>query len=267
MTATTNVGTYSGANTCTGAVDPNYNISYVAGDATVAKAALTIIASSTSAPYGTNLTVTASYSPAPVAGTLTIPPTCSSTVTATTGVGTYSGANTCSGAVDADYTITYVSGAATVTPASVTITASSTTTPYGTVPTVNASIRLPRSVALATPPTCLSTVTATTGVGTYPGANTCSGAADPNYDISYVTGDATVTKAGFTITASSTSSTFGTVPTVTASYSPSGDAGFAHHATYVFFRGDDDHQRRHLPGRKHLHGCGGPQLRDQLRRG
>ena len=226
VTATTNVGTYSGANTCTGAVDPNYNISYVAGDATVAKAALTIIASSTSAPYGTNLTVTASYSPAPVAGTLTIPPTCSSTVTATTGVGTYSGANTCSGAVDADYTITYVSGAATVTPASVTITASSTTTPYGTVPTVNAEYSPPAvGGSLATPPTCLSTVTATTGVGTYPGANTCSGAADPNYDISYVTGDATVTKAGFTITASSTSSTFGTVPTVTASYSPSGDAG------------------------------------------
>ncbi len=226
VTSTTGVGTYAGANTCSGAVDPNYDITYVAGDATITKAGLTITASTTSSVYGTTPTVTASFSPPPGAGTLTTPPTCSSTVTSTTGVGTYTRANTCSGAVDGDYAITYVSGDATVTRAPVTITASSTSTPYGTIPTVTASYSPSADAGLlTTPPTCSSTVTATTGVGTYTGANTCSGAADPNYDISYVAGDATVTKAGFTITASSTSTPYGTAPNVTPSYSPPSEAG------------------------------------------
>ncbi|MGO8721641.1 MAG: MBG domain-containing protein, partial [Acidimicrobiales bacterium] len=175
MTSTTGVGTYAGANTCSGAVDPNYDITYVAGDATITKAGLTITASTTSSVYGTTPTVTASFSPPPGAGTLTTPPTCSSTVTSTTGVGTYTRANTCSGAVDGDYAITYVSGDATVTRAPVTITASSTSTPYGTIPTVTASYSPSADAGLlTTPPTCSSTVTATTGVGTYTGANTCS---------------------------------------------------------------------------------------------
>ena len=99
-------------------MDPNYEINYVAGDATVTKAALTITASTTSSVYGTVPTVTASYSPPVVAGTLTTPANCLSTVTVNTGVGSYSGANTCSGAVDADYAISYATGDATVTKAS-----------------------------------------------------------------------------------------------------------------------------------------------------
>ena len=118
--------------------------------------------------------------PWPSATWLTTQPTCSTTVTGSTGVGTYTGANTCSGAVDPNYAITYVAADATVTQAPVTITASSTSTPYGRVPTVDPTYSPSADAGLlATPPTCSSTVTATTSVGTYPGANTCSGAADP----------------------------------------------------------------------------------------
>jgi hypothetical protein len=45
-------------------------------------------------------------------------------------------------------------------------------------------------------PTCTTTVTVTTAVGTYPGANTCSGGSATNYTFQYVAGDATVTSAG-----------------------------------------------------------------------
>ncbi len=223
VSATSAVGTYSGANACYGAVDPYYAITYIAGDAAVNAAPLTITASSTSTTYGTVPTVTPSYSGfvnGEGAGSLTTSPTCSSTVTATSDVGPYPGANTCSGAVDSNYDITYVAGDATVTKAGLTITASSTSTTYGTAPTV-APIYMPSDDAgsVTTAPTCVSAVTPTTTVGTHDGANTCSGAVDPDYDITYVAGDATVTKAGLTITASSTSSVYGTVPNVTPSYS------------------------------------------------
>jgi hypothetical protein len=53
--------------------------------------------------------------PSPVGpGSLGTLPTCSSTVTATTAVGTYAGANTCTGGVATNYSFSYVAGAATV---------------------------------------------------------------------------------------------------------------------------------------------------------
>jgi len=115
---TTPAGTDTGANTCAGAVDPNYNFTYVAGNVTVGKASLTITASSTSMTYGgTPPAVTPGYSA--FAGTdtvasLTTAPTCVTTATSSTLAGTDTGANTCSGAVDANYTFTYVAGNVTV---------------------------------------------------------------------------------------------------------------------------------------------------------
>jgi hypothetical protein len=93
-----------------------------------------------------------------------------------------------------------LAGDETVNPAVLTVTASSTSTSYGTVPTVTAiysGFQNGDGVgALTTLPSCSSTVTATTAMGTYPGANTCSGAAATSYSFSYVPGDATVTTAG-----------------------------------------------------------------------
>jgi len=57
----------------------------------------------------------------------------SMTAPATNHVGVYSGAIVASGAMDADYTITYVLGNLTVTPATLTITANDQTMIYGGV--------------------------------------------------------------------------------------------------------------------------------------
>ena len=146
-------------------------------------------------------------------------------VTATTPVagGPYS--TSCSGAVDSNYTIIYVNGVLTLNAAPLTITASPTSTTYGTAPAVTASysgfVNTDSSSNLTTQPTCVSTVLATSPVSgsPYTGANTCSGAVDSNYTISYVAGTATVGKAALTITASSAPMTYGgTVPTITPSY-------------------------------------------------
>jgi hypothetical protein len=174
---------------------------------TVHPAPLGITASNGTMTYGgTPPAVTATYSGfvnGDTAASLTTQPTCSTTATSATPVGTDSGADTCTGAVDPNYIISYTSGNAVVTKAPLTITASNTSTAYGTVPTVTASysgfVNGQTNTVLTTQPTCSSTVTATTAVGTSTGANTCSGAAAANYSFTYVAGNATVVKANQTI--------------------------------------------------------------------
>jgi lipopolysaccharide export system protein LptA len=228
-TSSTPVGTDTGANTCSGAVDGNYNFTYVPGNVTVGKASLTITASSGTMTYGgTPPAVTASYSAfagSDTVNSLTTAPTCTTTASSSTPAGTDTGANTCSGAVDPNYSFTYVPGNVTVGKASLTITASSTSMTYGgTPPAVSASYSAFAGSdtvnSLTTAPTCTTTATSSTPAGTDTGANTCSGAVDPNYSFTYVPGNVTVGKASLTITASSTSMTYGgTPPAVTASYS------------------------------------------------
>ena len=136
--------------------------------------------------------VTASYSGfvnGDTATSLTTKPTCSTTVTSSSPVGSY--ATSCSGAVDANYDITYVAGTVAIDPANLTITASSATVTYGNAaPTITATysgfVNGDTSTSLTTKPTCTTAVTATSTVGSY--ASTCSGAADGNYTINYVLG-------------------------------------------------------------------------------
>ena len=61
--------------------------------------------------------------------------------------------------------------------------------------------------SLTSPPACSTTATSSSPVGTYP--SSCSGAADPNYTISYVSGTVQVTTAPLVIAASSPSMTYG----------------------------------------------------------
>src|SRR5664280_2061802 len=72
------------------------------------------------------------------AASLTTPPTCSTAAVLGSPVGTYT--STCSGAVDANYTISYATGLTTVGPVALLITASSDPMTYGgSVPTISAS--------------------------------------------------------------------------------------------------------------------------------
>ncbi|TMG59359.1 MAG: hypothetical protein E6H83_08805 [Chloroflexi bacterium] len=129
--------------TVSGAFDTDYTISYVAGTLTVTPVGLTITADNKTKAYGAAPVLTASYSgfvngEAP--GSLTTLPTLSTTATASSHVSGSPYAITAAGAVDADYTISYVTGALTVTPVGLTITADSKNKAYGAaLPALTAS--------------------------------------------------------------------------------------------------------------------------------
>jgi hypothetical protein len=187
------VGPYT--TSCSGASATNYAISYVPGTVTVTPMPLMITASSSTVTYGTTPTVTASYT-LPVGGSsLSGAPTCSTTGTSASPVGSYS--STCTGAVGTNYTISYVPGTVMVTQAltPLTVTASSSTFPQGTTPpkvTYTVAGFVGSNKTLTTPPTCSTTASAGSSPGIYP--TTCSGASDTNYSgINYVPGTDTVT--------------------------------------------------------------------------
>src|SRR6185295_15916825 len=165
-------------------------------------AALTITASDKTRTYGAaNPALTVSYSGfvnGDTPGSLTTPPTVTTTATASSGVGTY--AITASGAVssNANYTINYVSGTLTVTPAVLTVTATNKTRTYGAPsPTFTASfagfVNGDTAASLGGTLVVNTTATASSPVGTY--AITPSGLTSSNYTISYVNGTLTVTAA------------------------------------------------------------------------
>jgi FtsP/CotA-like multicopper oxidase with cupredoxin domain len=228
VSATTPVGKYP--TICSGAVDPNYTISYVNGTITVNTGQLMITAPTFTMTYGgpvqspltPTYTVNGVVTIPPITG-LTTPPVCNTSVTIKSPVGTYPGAIVCSGAVDPSFSITYTAGNVTVTPAALTITAPSPTMTYGgplpaLTPTYATFVAGDTAANLTTQPTCTTMATVSSPVGAYP--VTCTGAVDPNYAISYVAGTLTVTSAPLTITAGGGTMVYGgTVPTITPSYS------------------------------------------------
>ncbi len=214
-TSSSSVGTYG--TSCTGASDPNYSISYTAGQMIVGAAPLVVTASSLSTTYGSAPTaVTPSYSgflDGDTSASLTTQPTCVTGASALSPVGTYD--TSCSGASDPNYAITYVDGSVTVAPAPVVITASSAYTVYGSaVPAVTPAVSGLQNgegaSVLGAGLQCTTSANASSPVGTYP--TSCSGASDPNYAITYVDGAVSVTPAALTITASSGSMTYGANP-------------------------------------------------------
>jgi Pro-kumamolisin, activation domain/MBG domain (YGX type) len=188
------------ASTCTGAVDPNYSFSYVAGSVAVTPVALTITAQNMSVPYGTTPTITPSYSgfvPGDSASSLTTQPTCSTPDTGSSAVAGSPYQSSCSGAVDPNYTITYVGGSVTVTTATLTITAQSVSVPFGSTPAVSPQysgfVAGDTASSLNPQPTCTTTATNTSSVTGSPYPASCSGASDPNYTIRNVAGSVIVT--------------------------------------------------------------------------
>jgi filamentous hemagglutinin family protein len=130
--ASSNVGSY--AITASGALDPNYTIAYVGGTLTVNPASLTVTANNASKTYGAaNPILGVSYSAfanGDTAASLTTQAAANTTAPASSNVGSY--AITASGALDPNYTIAYVSGALTVNPASLMVTANAKSKVFGT---------------------------------------------------------------------------------------------------------------------------------------
>src|SRR6202035_1328570 len=120
------------------------------------------------------------------AASLTTQPTLTTTATASSHVSGSPYSITASGAVDSDYSISYVAGSLTVTAASLTITANNQTKVYGAaLPTLTASysgfVNGDTSSSLLTQPTLLTTATSASHVSGSPYAITAFGAVDSDY--------------------------------------------------------------------------------------
>jgi len=217
--------------TCGGAVDPNYAFTYRPGTLTVGVAPLSVTASSPSMTYGQPVPSIAPIYAGLVNGDSApqTPPSCGATANDGSGVGAYP--TSCTGASDANYSISYHAGSMSVGPAPLTITPVSVSVGYGkklsqlawTADFVGGD----SAASLTKQPGCATTVKTTpTGAvsspaGTYP--ITCGGAVDPNYSISFASGRVQVTLATLAISYIGASSfTNGNKATLSAHLSESG---------------------------------------------
>ena len=221
-TSASPVGTYP--ITAGGAVDSNYRFNYVAGAMTVGPVVLTVTANSDSMTYGgvvPPLSVRYSgFVNEDNASKLTTQDTVTTTATSASGVGSYP--ITASGVADSNYTINYVGGTMTVSPAALVVTANNESMSYGgTVPALTVSysgfVNWDSASKLTTQATATTTATSDSALGTYP--ITAAGAADSNYTISYVPGTLTVGPATLTVTASNDTMRYGApLPTLPVTY-------------------------------------------------
>src|ERR671935_1719374 len=165
---------------------PYTTFSHFAGSWQVTKAPLSVTADNASKVYGqANPAFTVSYSgfvngdgPSSLGGTLSF----ATAATAASHVGSYP--VTPSGLTSNDYDISFHAGTLSVTPAPLTITASSGSSVYGSAPgPVTASYSgFPNgdtASSLTTQPTCPTTATAQSHVGGY--TTSCAGAASNDY--------------------------------------------------------------------------------------
>ena len=143
--------------------------------------------------YGTALSATQLDATSPIAGTFVYSPVAGTVL----GVGVTTLAVTFTPTDTTDYVAVTTSVSLTVNPAPLKITASSTKMTHGAKPpTVKAIytgfVNGNSASSLSTKPTCVTKATKATKVGTDKGANTCSGAVDPDYSITYFAGNVTV---------------------------------------------------------------------------
>ena len=223
VTSTTAVGVY--ASTCSGAADGNYEVSYVDGAVTVTTAPVTVTASSGSFSYGsTPPVVTASVTGLQNGETLAVLGSglsCSTTATSVTAVASYP--SDCSGATNADYSVTYVSGVIDEVAAPLVVAASSGSMTYGgtpvtITPTYSGFVNGEGPGVLNTAPVCTTAATANSPVGSY--GSSCSGASDPDYAVTYVPGTVVVGASSLVVSASSSTEVYGSTPAaVTPTYS------------------------------------------------
>ena len=217
------VGTYPIS--LSGGTSPNYTANYLNGTLTVTPATLQITADSKSKTYGAALpllTYTATgFVNGDTAGSLTTPPTLTTTASAASAVGTY--LISVSGGTSPNYTANYVNGTLTVTPATLQITADTKSKTYGAaLPlltyTATGFVNGDTAATLTIPPTLTTTASAASAVGTYP--ISVSGGTSPNYAVHFVAGSLTVTPATLQITADNKSKVYGTtLPPLTATVS------------------------------------------------
>ncbi len=213
--------------TASGAVDPNYNLTYHPGTMTIGKAALTVTADNKSMPLGgpvPPLTITyTGFVNGDNASNLTPAPMAMTTANANSPAGSYP--ITPHGGSSPNYTFTFVNGTLSVAQAVLTITANPAASVYGAplappgslTVTYNGFVNGDGPGSMTVQPTVTNTATPGAPAGSY--TLTPSGAVNPNYIIQYVNGTYTISAAPLTIKASDASMTYGgSVPALGVTY-------------------------------------------------
>ena len=208
-------GTYSGAIIATFTGDANFATSSGSAALTVTKAVLTVTANNASRTYGDpNPTFTYAISGFVNGDTISVvsgSPSCTSTATASSPVGTYPIVCTQGTLAAANYTFAFVPGNLTVTQAPLTVTVNNASRSYGTAnPTFTGTITGIKNGDNITA-TYSTTATAASPVGTYPITATLVDPAGAlaNYSVTTTNGALTITTATLTAVASSSSRLYG----------------------------------------------------------
>jgi hypothetical protein len=211
----------------TAGANPNYSLVINNGLLTVTKATLIVAADAKTKVYGAPLpALTATYdgfTNGDTAASLTQPVMLSTTATVASLVGTYP--ITASGGAIPNYNLVLNSGALTVNPAPLAITADDKTMPYGApLPTLTATynglVNGDTPATLIQPVAFATTATSKSSAGTYP--ITITAAAGPNYTLVLNNGVLTITKAmlNVTVTPDNKTKVYGApLPPLTATYS------------------------------------------------
>jgi YVTN family beta-propeller protein len=228
--ATTGPGAGLHPTACTGAAAANYTIAYMPGTLTVTPASLTITASDATMTYGAAApAVTADFTglvngdQPTVLGALL---SCGTTAGPTSSVAGGPYVTSCTGAVNANYTIAYVPGKITVTPATLTVSANPVNRVYGAAnPPLTATLsgfvngETPSSATTGSA-ACTTPATASSGIGTYAISCTAATLSSPNYILAFAETTLAVTPAPLTVTANPVSRLFGAAnPPLTATLS------------------------------------------------
>ncbi|WP_162801349.1 MBG domain-containing protein [Azospirillum brasilense] len=226
-TSLSNVGNYASTatgGTLSGAAAGNYTLNHVNGAISVTPATLTVTAGGGSMIYG-DAVPSLSYTTAGwrngQGGALLSAVTVSTDATSLSNVGaaytTTATGGTLSGPAAGNYTLSYVDGAFSVTPATLTVTAANGTMVYGdAVPSLGyttsgwrngQSDALLSGVGISTDATSLSNVG--TSYLTMATGGVLSGSATGNYTLAYVGGAFAVTPATLTVTAADATMIYG----------------------------------------------------------
>ncbi|WP_211111600.1 beta strand repeat-containing protein [Azospirillum brasilense] len=215
--------------TLAGAATGNYTISHVGGSFSVTPAALTVTAGNGMMVYGDavpSLGYTSSGWKNGQSGALLSAVAVSTNATTLSDVGnayvTTATGGTLSGSAVGNYTLSYVNGAFSVTPATLTVTAANGTLVYGdalsSLGYTTSGWRNGQSDALLSGVTVSTDVTSLSNVGVYASTaagGTLSGAATGNYVLRHVDGSFSVTPATLTVTAANGAMVYGdTAPSV-----------------------------------------------------
>ena len=238
VSGTTAAGTYTNGIVASGATGTglsNYTISYVPGTLTVSQKALTVTASGQSTTYGSALALgssaftTSGLVNGDTVSAVTLNQNSNTTVPATQAAGSYTGAINgilASGATGtglSNYTISYVPGALTVSPATLTVTADAKTMVYGaTVPSLTYTItgyvnsENANTANVTGAPSITTAASSTSNVGNYTISAAANSLAAPNYIFAYTNGNLSVTPATLTYVATPTTSIYGATPSVNA---------------------------------------------------